>query len=306
MSLIGLRSRKLSAGVAAASLLLAAGPAVGQTVGKTAAVNPAATGSGRTLTLGAEVVHKERIQTSGNGSLQLLFLDRTTLNIGPNSDLVIDEYVFDPKTNTGKMSVSLGKGLMRFVGGQISHEGNATVKTPSAVIGIRGAIGYFSYNPNTKQTTASNDCQSCSLTLFAPNGQQVSIPPGNTATVGLDGKVSIAPTTPDQAAHNLSGTTSKQGQTGGRAGTSQDKWNSGGSAGNQTPNGPGTNTGDGSWTGNDWVLKDLNQTLQTTTDNNAANKNPPSPPPPPPYLPPPPPPPPPPCLAIGCGGDIRK
>lgn len=280
MSIILIRSRKLSAGVAAASLFLAAGPAIGQTVGKTAAVNPSATGSGRVLTLGAEVVHKERIQTSGSGSLQLLFLDRTTMNIGPNSDLMIDEYIFDPKTNTGKMSVSLGKGLMRFVGGQISHEGNATVNTPSAVIGIRGAIGYFSYDPQTKLTTASNDCQNCFLTIFTPGGQQVTIPPGNTATIGLNGQITIAPTTPEQAARNLALTTSRPGQNGGRGGSSQDNWNPGGGyAGNQTPG------GDGSGLGNDWILKDLTQTLQTTTGNNAADKTfPPSQsPPPPPY-----------------------
>jgi hypothetical protein len=281
--------------VAAAALFLAAGPAIAQSVGKAAAVNPSATGSGRTLTLGAEVVHKERIQTTGSGSLQILFLDRTTLNIGPNSDLVIDEYVFDPQTNTGKMSVSLGKGLMRFVGGQISHDGNATVKTPSAVIGIRGGIGYFSYSPVTQQTTASNDCANCSITITAKDGQQVTIPPGNTATLGADGKITVAPTTADQAARDLAGTTSRPGQSGGRPGTPQDNWNPGGFVDNQTPSSPGpSGEGTGPGTNNDWVLKDLTQTLQTTSGNTNADKTFPPTPPPPPYLPPPPPPYPPP------------
>jgi hypothetical protein len=282
MSVVRLRSRKLSAGVAAASLLLAAAPAIGQTVGKAAAVNPSATGSaGRTLTLGAEVVHKERIKTTAGGSLQILFLDRTTLNIGPNSDLVIDEYVFDPKTNTGKMSVSLGKGLMRFVGGQISHDGNATVKTPTAVIGVRGAIGYFSYNPTTGQTTASNDCASCTLTLTAKDGQQVTIPPGYTATIGPDGKPILALTTPEQAAQNLAGTTSRAGQTGGRGLTPGDNWNVGGYVDNPLP---GPNEGSGPGPNNDWVLRDLTQTLQSTTGNNAANYTFPPAPQPPPYV----------------------
>src|SRR5581483_6532129 len=71
MSVIRHHSWKLSAGVAAAALLLAAAPAISQTVGKTAAVNPSATGSGgRTLTVGADIVHKERIKTSGSGTLQ--------------------------------------------------------------------------------------------------------------------------------------------------------------------------------------------------------------------------------------------
>ena len=73
--------------------------------------------------------------------MQLLFLDKTSMTIGPNSDLAIDEYVYDPNTNTGKLAATLGKGVMRFVGGQISHAGNAQVTTPNAVVGIRGGIG---------------------------------------------------------------------------------------------------------------------------------------------------------------------
>ena len=202
--------------LATSGFVLAAGPAISQTVGKAAAVNPAATSSsGRTLTLGSEIIHKERIRTNTGGSLQLLFLDRTTLNIGPNSDVLIDEYVFDPNTNTGKMSVSLGKGLMRFVGGQISHQGNAQVKTPTATIGIRGAVGSFSYDPKTKITSASNDCSACVLTLLTPNGQTVQIPPGNTATVQADGSVKIAPTTKQDTERNIRATQSKGGQKGG-------------------------------------------------------------------------------------------
>src|SRR5690349_14657011 len=119
-------STKTALALATVGFVLAAGPAICQVVGRAAAVNPAASNAaGKTLTLGAEIIHKERVHTDTGGSLQLLFIDRTTMNIGPNSDVVIDEYVFDPNTNTGRMSVSLGKGLMRFVGGQISHQGNA-------------------------------------------------------------------------------------------------------------------------------------------------------------------------------------
>jgi hypothetical protein len=267
-------SQRLRASVAVASLLLAAGPAVSQTVGKTAAVNPASTGSGRVLTLGAEIVHKERIQTGASGSLQLLFIDRTSMNIGPNSDLVIDEYVFDPRTNTGKMSVSLGKGLMRFVGGQISHEGNATVNTPSAVIGIRGATGSFTYDPGTKLTTASNDCKDCTITVRTPNGQSVSIPGGFTATVSKDGGVTVAPTPKENADKSTQQTQSKGDQKGGADDqTSKD-------VSTAETNSPLTNP-------------DPNSSSNTQTTQNQS----PPPPPPPPLLPPPPPPPPPPSFS---------
>src|SRR6185312_3048364 len=49
-------------------------------------------------------------------------------------------YVYDPSANTGKLAATLGKGALRFVGGQISHNGDAEIKTASALIGIRGGV----------------------------------------------------------------------------------------------------------------------------------------------------------------------
>jgi hypothetical protein len=132
----------------AAVVALTAPAAEAQQVGTAAAVNPAAqargSGGARTIVIGQSIAHRERIQTTSAGSVQLLFMDKTSMTIGPNSDLAIDEYVYDPATNTGKLAATLTKGLMRFVGGQISHAGNAQVTTPNAVVGIRGGVGIFS------------------------------------------------------------------------------------------------------------------------------------------------------------------
>ncbi len=129
--------------LAAVSLLIDAAQA--QQVGTAAAVNPAAqargSGGARTVVIGQSIAHRERIQTTSGGSVQLLFLDKTSMTIGPNSDLAIDEYVYDPNSNTGKLAATLTKGVMRFVGGQISHAGNAQITTPTAVVGIRGGVG---------------------------------------------------------------------------------------------------------------------------------------------------------------------
>lgn len=137
-----------SALVAAAFVLVPAFEAVAQEVGKAAAVNPAAQSRGasgaRTIVIGQSIAHRERIQTTSAGSVQLLFIDKTSMTIGPNSDLAIDEYVFDPRTNTGKMAATLTKGVMRFVGGQVSHQGNAQITTPNAVVGIRGGVAIIS------------------------------------------------------------------------------------------------------------------------------------------------------------------
>jgi len=126
-----------------AGTALAAAPVLAQEVGTAAAVNPDSQstppgGSTTTLKVGARVVHKERIKTTPTGSVQLLFLDRSTLSIAPNSEVVIDEFVYNPGEGSGRMVTSLTKGALRFVGGQLSHGGQATVNTPSATIGIRG------------------------------------------------------------------------------------------------------------------------------------------------------------------------
>ena len=46
----------------------------------------------RTISIGTSIEHKERIKTTSLGSVQLLFLDKTSMTIGPNSDLVIDDF----------------------------------------------------------------------------------------------------------------------------------------------------------------------------------------------------------------------
>jgi hypothetical protein len=197
------------------SALLAATPAFAQVVGKAAAVNADSTVSGRTLTIGAAVVHKERIKTNASGSLQLLFIDRTTLTVGPNSDIMIDEYVFDPNKSVGKMTVSVSKGLMRFVGGQISHNGEATVKTPPATIGIRGGVAIIEVNGG--KTTATNVFGNLTVTPNAgPSaGAPANVPQGQTGTAGISVPVTTAPTSQQQFNSTNQQLQSKSTQTGG-------------------------------------------------------------------------------------------
>ncbi|WP_425909606.1 FecR domain-containing protein [Nitrobacter sp. TKz-YC02] len=134
------RTGGLYIAMTAAALALGGATVQAQQVGTASAVNPAATANLKTIVIGQSIAHKEHIQTKASGSVQLLFLDKTSMTIGPNSDLTIDEYVYDPKANTGKLAATLGKGALRFVGGQISHNGDAEIKTASALIGIRGGV----------------------------------------------------------------------------------------------------------------------------------------------------------------------
>ena len=83
---------------------------------------------------------RERISTSTSGSTQVIFIDKTTLSVGPNSNILIDEFVYNPNAGSGRMTVTLTKGAMRMVGGNVTHTQGATIKTPLAAIGVRGGV----------------------------------------------------------------------------------------------------------------------------------------------------------------------
>jgi len=77
-----------------AGTTLTTATALAQQVGTATAVNPESRttppgGSTVVLKVGAHVMHKERIKTTPTGSVQLLFLDRSTLTIAPNSDRAV-------------------------------------------------------------------------------------------------------------------------------------------------------------------------------------------------------------------------
>ena len=115
-------------------------------VGVAAAVKPEATsrfpgGETATLRIGKSVVYNERIDTSGSGVVQVLLLDGSTFTVGPNSSLVIDKFVYNPKTGTGSLAASFSKGALRFVGGKLSkNEPGVRVNTPADALTVRGGV----------------------------------------------------------------------------------------------------------------------------------------------------------------------
>jgi hypothetical protein len=127
--------------------LLASGPATAEKVGVAAAVKPDAFSEGKEVKIGNSVFYNQRINTAGEGLVQVLLVDGSTFTVGPGSDLVIDKFVYDPSKGKGEVVASFSKGVMRFVGGKISkNEGGVTVNTPSGALAIRG--GMFQGTPN--------------------------------------------------------------------------------------------------------------------------------------------------------------
>lgn len=220
--------RELFVGAALLALAPIGGASATSVVGTTGAANIEATstqpgGSMRVIEIGAQVVENEKIETSGSGSVQLLFIDKTSLTIGPHSSVVIDRFVFNPVTTQGELALSLTKGALRLVGGQATHTGGGTITTPVAAIGIRGGIatvthtkakGTMSFLGFGKMTMTSR----CAAANAGCNPQTVTVTrPGFMVEIGSDGE---APTHPVKAsaaliAQSNAELTSHPGQTGG-------------------------------------------------------------------------------------------
>ena len=127
-------------------LLLVAGANAQQRVGVNAAVNSDATGTppngaAKRLVIGENVVFNERIQTTAGGQTQVLFVDQSTMTVGPDSDVTIDQFVFDPVAGTGTMALSATRGVLRLIGGKLTkQEAPVALRTPNATIALRGGV----------------------------------------------------------------------------------------------------------------------------------------------------------------------
>ena len=91
----------------------------------------------RNIRVSDEVFQQELIETNSVSATQFLFLDETVLTIGPESQLVLDEMVFNPNASKGKVVVTALKGLFTFVSGSLPSD-SYKIRTPTATIGVRG------------------------------------------------------------------------------------------------------------------------------------------------------------------------
>lgn len=98
---------------------------------------------GRQIVSAEPIFLRDQISSGTDSGMQILLLDETVFTIGPESEMTIDEFVYDPATGQGSLAASMGKGVMRFVTGKISDgtPENMTIKLPVGTIGIRGTIG---------------------------------------------------------------------------------------------------------------------------------------------------------------------
>jgi hypothetical protein len=95
------------------------------------------TGNQRNLHFGETVYLDETVITGPDSSTALLFIDETRLQVGANSTVVLDRFVYDPDTGKGEAIVDFGQGIFRYISGTMPKE-QVTLRTPTTVMAIRG------------------------------------------------------------------------------------------------------------------------------------------------------------------------
>src|SRR5512144_1571668 len=107
----------------------------------------------RILRIGIDVQANELVNTAATDRAHLVFLDGSSLTVGPNARVVIDRFVYDPASNSGDLAINASRGVFRLVGGRLSKQKPIVITTPSSTIGIRGGITIVSV---TQTETVAN------------------------------------------------------------------------------------------------------------------------------------------------------
>ena len=90
--------------------------------------------------VGMALAAADVLKTGADGSVGITMRDNSLLSAGPNSVLSLDRFDFDPTTYQGRFDSGLQRGTLAVVSGRIARQSPEamTVRTPSAVLGVRG------------------------------------------------------------------------------------------------------------------------------------------------------------------------
>jgi hypothetical protein len=87
---------------------------------------------------GTEIKTNDKVETK-NGKVKIVFKDNTNVTITESSSLIIDDFVYDPKSGAGKLGLKAAAGTVRYVSGAIAKDPkNVKINTPTAAIAVRG------------------------------------------------------------------------------------------------------------------------------------------------------------------------
>ena len=109
---------------------------------------------GKKLNVGDPIYFGDTITTNEGGKSQILFVDQTVMTVGSNTELTIDEFVYDAENTDGKLLSTIKSGSVKILTGKISEKNpeNLVVETPAGTIGTRGTEFKAAVDPETSKS----------------------------------------------------------------------------------------------------------------------------------------------------------
>lgn len=89
---------------------------------------------------GMHLLLNDVLETSADGRVAAILQDGTRISLGPNTELKVDQFVYQPVEGKFALVLRLGRGVLAYISGRIAKfsPGSVSVQTPVGVLGLRG------------------------------------------------------------------------------------------------------------------------------------------------------------------------
>lgn len=97
-------------------------------------------GKSRRVHSGMHLFVGDVLVTGPDSAMGVVFNDDTVMSLGPDSEIAIDEFLFEPAGDRFDFAATMARGTAQFITGQMAklNPESMSVRTPMSTIGIRG------------------------------------------------------------------------------------------------------------------------------------------------------------------------
>jgi len=101
------------------------------------------------LQQGTHILLNDVLETAADGRLGIILQDGTRLSLGPNAELRMDRFIYQPVEGKFGLLLRLGRGALAYISGKIAQFSpeSVRVETPVGVLGLRGTHFAISLDP---------------------------------------------------------------------------------------------------------------------------------------------------------------
>jgi len=95
---------------------------------------------GQKLVNGSKIYFGDTVKVKKKSNAQVLLLDETILTVGEDSEVTINEFIYDSKSKSGKIVSNILSGTVKVMTGHISKNNpeDLEIKIPTGLLGTRG------------------------------------------------------------------------------------------------------------------------------------------------------------------------